>query len=268
MHLRESGRKSKLLGVALVAVLVTAGLVVAVNPIILGPSKVNPRGPVRIALEGDGARWNSFVQIFDGSFSAQLTASGTGDASKVDLSPLNIPLARLTEAGITFWAYFEHTNDFVPRVDFVLDNGRRLEGYRNTAPSALLPADKAPGDYGIGCESTDNGDGDCQGYASSDLWTLMAVTPCPVAGTECGFYSSVAVADPLIDDDWILAGAEGPQNIAAWVADPDFASAKVVQMRIAYGDDNGAADTMYVDDVRIGGRFIKIEPESASTGTA
>lgn len=215
--------------------------------------KLQPGSKTRFALEassGAEARWNSFVQVYRGTFSPQLTGSD-GDTGKINIGPLNLPLSGLSESGITFWAYFETNDGSVPRVDFVLDNGRRMEGYRNTSPVT-----------GTKAEIVDEAD---LGYTAVSLWTQMKVQDCPFAGSECGFYSSNAGVDPLLPASF---GISTPKNLAEWSA--QFPGARIVQMRIAYGDDApavpGVDDTIYIDSLKMRGRTYDLEPTVASTG--
>lgn len=204
--------------------------------------KLAPTGPATSTLSASGtaeADWNSFIQVHDGSVSAYLTASGDGDAAKVDISPINKPL----DSPITFWAYFEDNDGAVPRIDLVLSNGRRLEGYRNTEPVT-----------GTKAELVDEVD---LGYPAVSLWTKMRVASCPNAGSECGFYSSFAGIDPLIPGTY---GISSPKNLDQWLT--LFPGARIVQVRIAYGDDVLAGPTpysIYVDGLRIGSTNYDIE---------
>lgn len=195
------------------------------------------------ASSGAEAAWNSFVQVHSGSASAQLTGSG-GDTAKVDVGPLRIPLSRMSESRIQFWAYYEDNDESRPTVDLVLSNGRRLEGYRNTVPVG-----------GTNAEIVDEVD---LGYPSVGLWTQMTVQACPAAGSECGFYSSHAAEDPLIPDTFVIGT---PKNLAQWAA--TFPGAYIVQARLRYGDDAAVEDyTVYVDSLRISGTIVDLEPST------
>ncbi|MFO1532091.1 MAG: hypothetical protein ABR562_00085 [Thermoplasmatota archaeon] len=250
---------SKFAAAVAIALLVGVGVTTAA---LNAATKTPSSGPVRITLEGSAPpRWNSFVQVFDGSFSAELDQNQADQTSKVTISPVNIPLKNLHEAQITFWTYFQTDHEtgghlWVPHVELVLDNGRWLTGDQNTSPVGAAKA---------ALTAIHSEDG--QGYPSANLWTQMAVQACGLGDGQCGFYSDYAGADPLVNPAWNI---NQPHNLADWAADPDFAGAKVVQVRIAYGGDPSAACnggcTAYIDNASIGGRLVKIEPETASTG--
>jgi len=210
--------------------------------------RLTPRGRIRVSLEdnsaatsgGGRATWNPFIQVFDGSFSAELntgTVAGTAFAAVV-ISPFNIALTTLKTVGaggIRFWVYFYDTPSSNQQlvVDLVLDNGRVMEGY-GSEPVVAGP---------ILSESD-------LGYPTSEIWRLMK----PVDK----FYSSFATSDPLIDDSWTIGN---PQTIATWQADPDFATAKVIQLRIAFFSD-GTNKQAFIDNVTFIGITVLIEPES------
>jgi len=212
------------------------------------PLVLRPVGRVRVSLEdyswsGSGlarATWNPWIQVYDGSFSAELntgTMAGT-DFAAVVISPLNVPLSTLKTlgaGGIRFWVYFydcpSTTQQLV--VELVLDNGRVMEGYDSTP---VLGG-------GIACESA------APSYPRADLWTQMKPTD--------QWYSSFAGTDPLIPGTWTIAN---PQTIATWWG--TFSSARIIQMRISFWSTASTNYQAFVDNVIFCGRPIPIEPEN------
>lgn len=237
-------KKKAVWATVLILTVVSAFAVVAyADPLVL-----RPVGRIRVSLEDYSlsgsttarATWNPFIQVFDGSFSAELntgTLAGV-DFAAVIISPLNIPLSTLKTlgpGGITFWAYFYNcpTSNQQLIVEFVLDNGRVISGYASEPVVAGA----------IQCESG-------LGYPSSELWRQMKPTN--------QWYSSFAGPDPLIPDTWDI---NNPQNLAAWWGLPGFASARIIQLRISFWSDGGNRQ-VFIDNVIFVGRPIPLEPES------
>ncbi len=234
--------KSKVwIGVFLIFLLVPVS-VIAVSAL----QKLSPSGRARVALTADGggtATWNpEGPAVFDGSFSARLDSTAEAGGAGVMIGPERIRLSTLDVDDINFWMYAfscASSAPYAPYVDFVLDNGRTMEGTSST------PAN-------IGETVTSEVD---QGYPSANLWIQMS----PVDA----WYSSYAVPDPLIPDTFALAT---PKTLADWQA--LFPDAKIIQVKIQYGYGNPNADcTVFVDNARIRNRLIKIEPETFA-GTA
>jgi len=209
---------------------------------------LRPVGRVRVSLEdyswsGSGtarATWNPFIQVYDGSFSAELNTGTTGpstDFAAVVISPLNVPLSTLKTlgaGGIRFWVYFydcpSTTQQLV--VDLVLDNGRVMEGYDSQTILGGAPP----------CEST-------LGFPGSEFWVQMKPTD--------QWYSSFAGTDPLIPASWTIAN---PQTLAAWWG--TFPTARIIQLRIAFWSDGTGNKQAFIDNVIFCGRPIPIEPEN------
>jgi hypothetical protein len=235
-----------IVGVILVAVLAasTALIVVATGAVL------RPVGRVRVSLEGT-AKWNGFVQVHDGSFSAELFTDASNTA-KVHVSPLSIPLAGLRASDITFWAYHYSTTNVYPMIDFILDNGRRMEGSAFDAKASTEPVS--------GTVSCEDGSGAtpaqaCLGYPTADIWIRMKA--------KDAFYSEKAGTDPLIPSSF---GISTPKTIAQWAT--QFPGAKIVQMEIAYRAPSSPSPIVdievYIDDINIRGRLIPVEPESTA----
>lgn len=239
--------KSKVwIGVFLVFLLVPVS-VIAVSAL----QKLNPSGRERVALTADGggtATWNpEGPAVFDGSFSARLdtadVADGEGNAggAGIMIGPTRIHLSALDVDDVRFWMYAYSCADRTPYVDFVLDNGRTMEGISSV-----------PVNVGETVESEVD-----QGYPSANLWIQMMPSD--------AWYSSFAVPDPLIPDTF---APETPKTLADWQA--LFPDARVIQVKIQYGYGNQGADadcTVFVDKVHVRSRLIKIEPETFA-GTA
>jgi hypothetical protein len=239
-----------IVGLILIAVLTASTtLVVAIE--YYNSQRLRPVGRVRVSLEGT-ARWNGFVQVHDGSFSAELFTDASNTA-KVHVSPLSIPLAGLRASDITFWAYHYSTTNVYPMIDFILDNGRRMEG---SAFDAKASSEPVSGTAPVYCE---DGTGatpgqTCLGFPTADIWIRMKA--------KDAFYSSYAGIDPSIPATF---GINTPKTIALWAI--QFPGAKIVQMEIAYRAPSSPSIVnieVYIDDINIRGRLIPVEPESTS----
>jgi hypothetical protein len=233
--------------VILVAVLAGATFVVAVGT----SQKLRPVGRIRVSLEGT-ARWNGFVQVHDGSFSAELFADGTHSASVI-VSPLNIYLRTLRASDVVFWAYYYSTIEVYPMIDFVLDNGRRMEGSAFSAKSSTTPVSGT-----VTCEdgSSATPSQTCLGYPTADIWIKMKA--------QDAWYSSYAGIDTAIPTEF---GIDTPKTIAQWAALPGFGDARIVQMMIAYRAPSSPSIVdieVYIDDITIRGMLIRVEPESTA----
>ena len=256
--------QGKIVTGVLVAMILAAGVATAV---VVTATRLPASGRTRVTLEGSSASWNPFVQVYDGSFSALLESDAT-TTSHVDFSPLRIPL-NTVESRFTFWAYWQTGHEigghlWVPHLELVLDNGRWLTSDQNTQPVGGTVADLTV------AGNTEDG----QGYPSADLWTQMEVASCtPVVGgppSSCGFFSDFAANDPCIPDTWDI---DNPHNLADWASTaagmpgalcPTFPQARIVQARISFGGDGAAHDDIiYIDNAILGGRPVRIEPETA-----
>ena len=242
-----------IVGVILIAVLTASTtLVVAID--YYNSQRLRPVGRVRVSLEGN-ARWNGFVQVHDGSFSAELFTDADNSAAVI-VSPLSIPLAGLRASDITFWAYHYSTTNVYPMIDFILDNGRRMEGSAFDAKASTEPVSGT-----VYCEdgSGANPPQTCLGFPTADIWIRMKA--------KDAFYSSYAAGtptpDPLIPASF---GINTPKTIAQWAA--QFPGAKIVQMMIAYRAPSSPSPIVdievYIDDITIRGRLIPVEPESTA----
>lgn len=223
---------------------------------------LRPVGRIRVSLEDNSysgtipagrATWNPFIQVWDGSFSAELNfGPHDDDFGAVVISPLNIPLSTLKTlgtGGITFWAYFYDLKKMTPIVDMVLDNGRVMEGVSSVPVTGT-----------VDCES---GTG-CKQYPTSDLWIQMK----PYNGWTSS-YSGVAGSG--IPAGWGLTNAK---TLLDWYT--LFPTARVVQLRISYGFcgkfggaglygnqcNPGDTGQVFIDNVIFVGRPIPLEPES------
>jgi hypothetical protein len=243
-----------IVGAVLVVVLASSTmLVVAIN--YYNSQRLRPVGRIRISLEGK-ARWNGFVQVHDGSFSAELYADATHSGAVI-VSPINMPLKNLKASDITFWAYFYSTTQVYPMIDFILDNGRRMEGSAFNATSSTTPVSGTV-QY---CEdgSSASPAQTCLNFPTADIWIQMKARD--------AWYSSYALTDPLIPDEYDIGAASGGDHtIAQWAALPGFGDAKIVQMEIAYRAPSSPSPItnieVYIDDITIRGLVIRVEPET------
>jgi hypothetical protein len=246
--------------VLILTVVSAFALVAYADPLVL-----RPVGRIRVSLEGSKgsgngsfkATWNPFVQVWDGSFSAELgftsDPAGGDEFAAVIISPLSIPLSTLKTlgaGGITFWVYHYDNVNMHPIVDMILDNGRWMEGVGSVTVAAGATINSETG----------------QGYPSADWWIQMK----PVDG----WFSSFAAADPAIPDGWNSAGAAA--TLAQWST--QFPTARIVQLRISYGFCGmfaaavcnpvaSDAGLVYLDTVVFVGRAIPIEPEGVNMDT-
>jgi hypothetical protein len=244
-----------MVGAVLVVVLVASTtLAVAIN--LYNSQRLRPVGRIRISLEG-AARWNGFVQVHDGSFSAELYADATHSGAVI-VSPLNMPLKNLKASDITFWAYYYSTTNVYPQIDFILDNGRRMEGSAFNATSSTTPVSGTVYcEDGSGATPTQT----CLNFPTADIWIQMKARD--------AWYSSYAGIDPLIPAAYGIGGVHGGDHtIAEWAALPGFENAKIVQMMIAYRAPVAGPNVIevYIDDITLRGLVIHVEPET--TGDA
>lgn len=205
---------------------------------------LKPAGKTRVALTADGggsATWNPEAPaVYTGSFSARLDTGedpdedGFAGGAGIMVGPESIRFSTFNSSTITFWMYAYSCADRTPYVDFVLDNGRTLEG---TLSVPVNPADTVTSEIG-------------QTYPSANLWVQMQPAD--------GWYSSFALNDPLIPNSFA-----SPQPLSAWQA--TFPGARVIQVKIQYGYGNQGPDAeciVFVDNARIKSRVIHIEPET------
>jgi hypothetical protein len=232
--------------IAILAVFLMA-LVATTFAYALAPFLLAPHGSVRVALRSIGAgsaTWYANAPIvYDGSFSARLdTGTTIDDAAAIYIGPFDMPLSGFSPSGITFWAF--HWNDIImqPYVNLVLDNGRIMEGVTST--NVTGPMNSFTG----------------QGYPSADLWVQMKPTN--------QFYTSFPTDPVLIAAGLDTHGLSNPANMTTW--QKAFPKAEVIQIQIIYGRWDPAVVTnlpltIYIDNVRIGGRLFGLEPETISS---